>query len=129
MIKNEKNLEIEFVPQGIVLYRMHEQSVSNAPNPTFQKDKARLKELYLKETKGSEKLYLLLRMYFGRLPMYLNLGLYIDKAVNMKRRWECKKDAGYQLFKEKIEQQIAEEQRFYDSIMENIAKEAVSIEG
>lgn len=125
MIKNEKNLEIEFVPQGMVLYRMHNQSVSNAPNPMFQKDKNRLREKYLAETKGLEKLYLLIRMYSSKLPMYLNLSLYIDKLVNMSRKQACKRDPGYQLFKENIERQIVQEQKFYDSIMENISKEAV----
>lgn len=128
MIKNEKDLEIEFVPQGMVLYRMHNQSVSNAPNPMFQRDKKRLREKYLAETKGFEKLYLLIRMYSSKLPMYLNLSLYIDKLVNMSRKQACKKDPGYQLFKENIEKQIVQEQKFYDSITENITKESVSIE-
>ena len=125
MIKNEKNLEIEFVPQAMVLYRMHNQSVSNAPNPMFQKDKKRLREQYLAETKGFEKIYLLIRMYSSKMPMYLNLSLYIDKLVNTLRKQACKKDPGYQQFKEKIETQIAREQKFYDSIMEQIAKETV----
>lgn len=125
MIKNEKNLEIEFVPQGMVLYRMHNQSVSNVPNPIFRNDQKRLREQYLAETKGFEKLYLLIRMHASKLPMYLNLSLYIDKLVNMKRKQACKKDPGYQVFKEKIEQQIVKEQKFYDAIMENISKETV----
>ena len=125
MIKNEKDLEIEFVPQAMVLYRMHNQSVSNAPNPMFQKDKKRLREQYLAETKGLEKLYLLIRMYSSKLPMYFNLSLYIDKLVNMSRKQACKNDPGYKQFKESIERQIAQEQKFYDSIMEEISKGAV----
>lgn len=125
MIKNEKDLEIEFVPQAMVLYRMHNQSVSNAPNPMFQKDKKRLREQYLAETKGLEKLYLLIRMYSSKLPMYFNLSLYIDKLVNMSRKQACKNDLGYKQFKESIERQIAQEQKFYDSIMEQISKGAV----
>ena len=125
MIKNEKDLEIEFVPQGMVLYRMHNQSVSNVPNPIFRKDQKRLREQYLAETKGLEKLYLLIRMHSSKLPMYLNLSLYMDKLVNMKRKAACKKDPGYQQFKENIDRQVAEEQKFYDSIMEKISKETV----
>lgn len=120
MIKNIKDLEIEFVPQGMVLYRMHNQSVSNAPNPMFQKDKNRLREQYLAETKGLEKLYLLIRKYCSGLPMYLNLSLYLDKLVNIRRKQVCKKDPGYQKFKEMIDAQVAEEQKFYDSVMEKI---------
>ena len=126
MIKNEKDLEIEFVPQGMVLYRMHNQSVSNVPNPMFRKDQTRLREQYLAETKGFEKLYLWIRMHSSKLPMYLNLSLYIDKLVNMKRKAACRKDPGYQQFKENIEKQIKEEQKFYDSIMETIAKDSVN---
>ena len=125
MIKNEKDLEIEFVPQGMVLYRMHNQSVSNVPNPMFRKDQKRLREQYLAETKGFEKLYLWIRMRSSKLPMYLNLSLYIDKLVNMKRKAACKKDAGYQQFKANIDEQIIEEQKFYDSIMETIKKDSV----
>lgn len=125
MIKNEKNLEIEFVPRGMVLYRMHNQSVSNVPNPIFRNDQKRLREQYLEETKGLEKLYLLIRIYFSRMPMYLNLSLYIDKMNNLKRKQACKKDPGYQKFKESIDRQIVREQKFYDSIIENISQETV----
>lgn len=121
MIKNIKDLEIEFVPQGMVLYRMHNQSVSNAPNPIFQKDKNRLREQYLAETKGLEKLYLLVRKYCSGLPMYLNLSLYIDKLVNIRRKQVCKKDPGYQKFKEQIDRQVREEQQFYEMIMKKIS--------
>ena len=41
--------------------------------------------------------------------------------MNMKRERIVKKDPGYQAFKNKIEQQIKEEQKFYDEIMENLS--------
>ena len=91
----------------------------------FRKDQKRLREQYLAETKGFEKLYLWIRMRSGKLPMYLNLSLYMDKLVNMKRKAACRKDPGYQQFKANIETQIMEEQKFYDSIMEQIAKDSV----
>lgn len=125
MIKNERDLEIEFVPKGIVLYRMHNQSVSNVPNPVFREDLKRLRSRYLEETKGLEKMKLFIRMHTNNLPVYLNVGAYIDKLVNMKRKRVCRKDPGYQLFKERIEQQIGEEQKFYDAIVANISKQAV----
>ena len=121
MIKNEKDLEIEFVEQGMVLYRVHNQSVSNAPNPIFAKDMKRLREQYLKDTRGLEYLYLLIRMKTSEWPLYVNPGKYLDKFMNMKRERICKKDPGYQAFKEKIEQQIKEEQKFYDAIMAEIS--------
>lgn len=125
MIKNQKDLEIDFVPRGIVLYRMHNQSVSNVPNPIFRSDQKRLREQYLQETRGLEKLSLLIRMHTSHWPMYVNPGLYIDKLVNMRRKQVCKKDPGYRLFQEAIEQQIAEEQKFYDSIRKTISGETV----
>lgn len=125
MIKNEKDLEIEFAEQGIVLYRMHNQSVSNVPNPIFKKDLERLREQFFADTKRLEKMHLKLKMLTNAWPMYLNPSNYINKFMNMKRERVCKKDAGYQKFKEKIEQQIIEEQKFYDAIMENIKKDAV----
>lgn len=120
MIKNEKDLEIDFVEQGIVLYRMHDKSVSNVPNPIFRNDLKRLREQYLKEAKGLEKIYLFIRMHTNNMSMYLNFGLYMDKLINIKRAGRCKKDVEYQAFKQKIEQQIAEEQKFYDAIMANL---------
>lgn len=125
MIKNEKNLEIEFADQGIVLYRMHNQSVSNVPNPVFREDLKRLREQFMADTKGLEKAYLKLRVLTNKWPMYINPGAYINKFINMKREQVVKKDAGYQKFKEKIEQQIIEEQKFYDAIMETLKKSAV----
>lgn len=125
MLKNEKNLEIEFVEQGIVLYRMHNQSVSNVPNPIFRNDLKKLREQYLKETKGFEHFYCWIQIHSKNLPMYLNPGLYMDKVINIKRKLVCKKDKGYQLFKEKIERQIAEEQKYYNNIIETISKENV----
>ena len=121
MIKNEKDLEIEFVDQGMILYRVHNQSVSNVPNPVFEKDMKRLREQYIKDTKGLEHLYLVIRMKTSKWPLYVNPGLYLDKFMNMKRERICKKDSGYRVFKEKIEQQIREEQKFYDEIMENLS--------
>lgn len=121
MIKNEKDLEIDFVEQGMILYRVHDQSVSNAPNPIFAKDMKRLREQYLKDTKGLEKLYLMIRMKTNGWPLYLNPGLYLDKFMNMKRERIVKKDLGYQAFKEQIEQQIRDEQKFYDGIMEKLS--------
>lgn len=125
MIKNEEDLEIEFVEQGMVLYRVHNQSVSNVPNPMFAKDMEKLRQQYLKDTKGLEHLYLLIRMKTSKWPIYVNPGLYLDKLMNLKRQRVCKKDSGYQIFKEKIEQQIKEEQKFYDTIMAEISKSVV----
>ncbi len=125
MIKNEQDLEIEFVTKGIVLYRMHNQSVSNVPNPVFRNDLKRLREQYLRETSGFEHFYCWIQMHSKNLPIYLNPGLYIDKLINIRRKQICKKDQGYQLFKEKIERQIAEEQKYYDAILETISKENV----
>ena len=121
MIKNEKELEIEFIPQGMILYRVHDQSVSNAPNPIFAKDMKKLRQQYLQDVKGLEKLYLVIRMKTNGWPLYINPGLYLDKFMNMKRERIVKKDSGYQTFKEQIEQQIKEEQKFYDRIMEKFS--------
>ena len=74
MIKNEEELAIEFVQQGMILYRVHNQSVSNAPNPIFAKDMKRLREQYLKDTKGLEHLYLAIRMKTSGWPLYVNPG-------------------------------------------------------
>ena len=84
MIKNEKELSIEFVQQGMILYRVHNQSVSNVPNPIMAKDKKKLREQYLKDTKGIEYLYLLIRMKTDNWPRCINLGVYLDKVKNSK---------------------------------------------
>mgnify|MGYP003289747249 FL=1 len=80
----------------------------------------KLREQYLKDTKGLEHLYLLIRIKTNGWPLYVNPGLYLDKFMNMKRERICKRDPEYQAFKEQIEQQIKEEQKFYDRIMEEL---------
>ena len=121
MIKNEEKLAIEFVQQGMILYRVHNQSVSNAPNPIFAKDMKKLRQQYLKDTKGVEHLYLMIRMKTSDWPLYVNPGLYMDKLMNMKREYICKRDPGYQAFKEKMEEQIKKEQKFYEGILKKIS--------
>lgn len=121
VIKNTDNLEISFVEQGIVLYRVHNQSVSNAPNPIFAKDMEKLRTCYLQDTKGLEHLYLLIRKKTSEWPLYVNPGQYLDKWVHMKRARVCKKDPGYRTFKEKMEQQIRTEQKFYDMIVKRVS--------
>lgn len=120
MIKNEKDLEIQFIPKGIVLYRMHDQSVSNVPNPIFREDLKRLREVYDQDVSGLERVSLFIRKCTGNWPVYLRPGNYVDKFINMRRERICKKDAGYQVFKEKIQQQMIAEQEFYDKIRETI---------
>ena len=124
MIRNEKDLKIDFVQQGMVLYRVHNQSISNVPNPVFRGEVRRMKEWYLEDTKGLEKFYTKIRMY-NNLPRYLNISIYIEKISHLNRKWVCRKDPDFKLFKEKIEQQIKGEQKFYNSIMEEISKYAV----
>lgn len=125
MLNHEDDLEIDFVEQGMVLYRVHAQSVSNAPNPVFAKDMEKLRRLYLEDTTGWEHLYLWIRMKTSRWPMYVNPGLYLDKWMNWKRRQICRKDPGYQRLKQKIERQIEEEQQFYQMLTEQIAETAL----
>lgn len=122
MIKNEKDLRIEFVLQSIVLYRMHDQSVSNVPNPVFREDLNRLREQYLAETKGFEHFYCWMQVHGKKLPWYLNPVIYVDKLLNMRRKQVCKKDPGYEKFREAIERQIIEEQKFYDEIRGILSK-------
>lgn len=118
MIRNEKDLKIDFIQQGIVLYRVHNQSISNVPNPVFRGEVRRMKEWYLRDTKGLEKLYTKIRMY-NNLPRYFNINIYVEKLNHLKRKWMCKNDPNFRVFKEKIEQQIKEDQKFYDMIFEN----------
>ena len=120
MIKNEKNLEIEFMNQGIVLYRMHEKSVSNGPNPIFREDLRRLREQFMLDTHGVEKTYLRLKNLTNKWPVYVNPNSYINKFINMKRKRIVEKYPGYHTLKKQIEEQIKEEQKFYDTIIEEL---------
>lgn len=124
MIRNVDDLEIDFVESGIVLYRIHNQSISNVPNPVFRSESRKMKEWYYNDARGLEKLYFAIKKYTN-VPRYLNICLYIEKMHNLKRKWVCEKDPRYKEFKEKIEQQVKEEQKFYDSIMEKISNHAI----
>ena len=122
MVKNEKDLDAEFGDHAIVLYRIHDKSVSNVPNTGFKNELKKLRKQYYDDSKGFERLYFVILMRFTNAPMYLNLGLYLEKITALKHEWICRHDKKYQVFKQKIEQQVEEEQRYYEMIQAAVSE-------
>lgn len=122
MLKNEENLDVEFVDDIIVLYRIHSHSVSHFTNPVFEADLQKLRQKYRQEASWDEKIYFALHST-ARLPKYLQLDRYWDKLVFYKRKIQFRSDPEYFRLKENIEKRLAEEQVFYDNIRQQLSKQ------
>lgn len=122
MMKNQKDIEVQFIESSIVLYRIHDKSVSNTVNPVFQVELDKLHERYLKDTKGLEHLYWTFRESKS-IPKYLRLDKYIDKFVFCKKAIYCQFDREYYMFKGMVEEKIKKEQQFYNNIIDMVKKE------
>lgn len=118
MLKNIDELELIFILDSIVLYRMHEASVSNShkKNNPFDKELKQLWEIYEKEAKGYQKLYWWFRNR-DTLPKVLRLDQYVDKVSFLFQKSMLNYDNNFAEFKEKIETIIQREQLFYDTIL------------
>lgn len=115
MLKNTEDLDVEFIEDIIVLYRIHSKSVSHTANTRFEAELQKLYQMYKSEASWDERLYFALRDMTW-LPKLLRLHLYWDKIVFYKRKLQFRNDPGYKRFKEKIEKRLAEEQVFYDTV-------------
>lgn len=122
MLKNQKDIEIEFVDSSIVLYRIHNKSVSNTINPVFQVELDKLHEKYVMDTRGLEHLYWVIREN-KKIPKYLRLDKYIDKIVLCKKAIYCYLNKDYYIFKRSIEEKIVREQQFYNNIADIVKRE------
>lgn len=122
MLKNQKDIEIQFVESSIVLYRIHDKSVSNTINPVFQVELDRLHEKYLKDTSGLEYIYWKFRES-KKIPKYLRVDKYVDKITYLKKVLYCRFNREYHMYKNVVEEYVKNEQQFYDGILNKIKKE------
>lgn len=124
MLKNTPDLDIQFFDKLVVLYRMHQRSVSNAKRTkknAFDYEMDQLHAIYGREAKGFSRLYWMLKNQ-TKLPKYLNLSKYYDY---LQRRWKvfvARRDADYQKFQRQVDAMVEREQKYYNQIQKRAAE-------
>lgn len=115
--------EVMFIKQNIVLYRMHDQSISNSgtKNERFMKELNNLVQKYYMESKGIEKVYLWFRMH-PNIPKYLNFSIYVNKLLFMYRKKKVKGDCKYIELKKRVGELIVQEDKHYKNILQEAQK-------
>lgn len=119
ILRNLPDSELRFKPGSIVLYRLHDGSISNSstPNPAFQAELAQLRGVYLQDAGWFEQTYL--RSKGSTLPRYLRLDKYVDRLHRLRLRLYCLAHWWeYWRFKAQVEDSAREQQDFYDYIHE-----------
>lgn len=114
MIKNVPELQVQFVDEVMVLYRIHSRSVSNngLTNTPFGKEMLQLWKIYYADTKGMEHL-----VFWGRLhdwlPKYLDPSVYSDYFFRKKVRRYASKRPEYTALENKMKEIAKKENLFY----------------
>lgn len=117
MIKNIKALDISFRGKCIVLYRIHEKSLSNFyddSNP-FVLELRKLRKLYVRESKGLEKIYLLSKSS-KKIPKFMRIDKYCDKLLMLYRKIKLSRNKEFIKLKNEMNMIVKREQEFYDNI-------------
>lgn len=122
MLKRYDDINIEFIDDIIVLYRIHEQSISNSnsscSSKLFKKELQTLYKIYYRDSTGLEKL----RFWFqinDKIPKYLRFDKYYDLVFKLYLKWWSKNNTNYKKFKKNILNKINTEQKYYDEIKRN----------
>lgn len=118
MIKNVSELEIQFHEEPVVLYRIHQQSVSNsvhAQKSEFDLEMDRLHVIYRADAKGLRKIYWMFRNC-AKLPKYLNVSKYADYMVKHVKMMCVSRKESYRRWKAQMDAHVKTEQEYYDEI-------------
>ena len=116
MIKNINDLNINFVDEAIVLYRVSSSSVSNSGsyNSPFLAELSQLFRVYESDTSGVEHIYF--KSKNSNLPKYLRFDKYVDFFNRKKYKHYCLHSQEYNNLITKIHNIIGREQLYYDQI-------------
>lgn len=121
MIKNIPGLKIVFHSKGIVLYRIHNHSVSNTKIKTalsteFDQELKKLYLAYQKDSKGAERMFHWIRCKTISLPKIFRIEKYIDLLYFWYQSATVKQKPEFQMFAEHLKRQAVQEQVFYNQI-------------
>ena len=118
MMKNIPNIEIRFLEDIIVLYRISDASVSNSrTNNILMPDFYKLHEQYRKDAKGIERAYFCSKIH-DNIPKIFRLHKYVDFIRRNQLKFSPEfKTARYRQLKEKMEERIKEEKKYYQFIL------------
>lgn len=123
MIKNIPGLRIHFSSEPVVLYRIHQQSVSNAKRTQkseFDMEMEQLHRIYQKDAGGAERLY-----WFFRnreiLPKYLNPARYADYIIRKMKVMCVSHSRDYRQWKQAVDACVQREQLYYKEIQKRLS--------
>lgn len=123
MIKNNKNLNVEFKSDIIVLYRIHSSSVSNKKckgKSEFDKELEKLHKYYFCDSTGFERLYWWFRNS-RNIPKAFDFSNYVD-AINKIGKKIISYSSDYRKWKVNIDVALDIEREYYASIMSESEK-------
>lgn len=119
MLKKNSNLSVDFIPNIIVLYRIHNKSVSNSPNLLFEKDLHKLFNIYIGEAGYWERIDI--KSKIRAKSTYFSYYRFVDRVETIKFYLFAIMHKEYYLLKNKMEVEIKKEQEYYDSIKNNMS--------
>jgi len=125
MIKQNKDLEVEFSTDTISIYRYSEASVNRGKNEAhkrFSKEYKKLHELYMEDTKGFEKRYLKYKGLKHMRSSWLNPAHYFDVFTQVYRLGLAIFDTDFWRLVFEMRERVDEEQKHYIKINQS-AKE------
>lgn len=115
MLKNEAEVQVRFMDECIVLYRMHDQSVSQGNKQSsqiFAKELKRLKAAYIKDASGFEKIRY--QCFISNLPKYVRVDKYYDHVKRYIIHLKVHKNPKFLALCKKAGDMQDREQRYYD---------------
>lgn len=115
MLKNVPGLSIHFHREPIVLYRIHQQSVSNQVHEgvsEFDLEMHKLHKIYQKDAKGARKLYWIFRNC-KKLPKYLNASKYADYIIRKGKLAYVARRKDYLQWNKQVDACVEKEQKYY----------------
>lgn len=116
MIKENRDLSIDFCEDIIVLYRISNKSVSNSneKDTPFSQEQKELYRLYANDSTGLERLYYISKT--SKMPKLLRFDKYIDLIYEKKANCFCSKNNNYYGLVERMKTISVREQEYYNKI-------------
>lgn len=125
MLKHVNPIDVHFEEDEIVLYRIHENAISNGTNVSpFILEKDLLQDFYKKDSCGFERIYWWFKnkKISGMLKI-VDFSRWIDFFCRSYIRFRLTHNKGYINFENNLKHKIEDEQRYYDSILKSVMLE------
>lgn len=121
MLKNTKDIKLCFSTDVMILYRIHNKSVSNSEtvNSLFSKELRKLQSVYYEDSKGIERIYFWFILHES-IPKYLRFNLYYDHFMKWKYKLFSSRKKEFDSLLTMMTENVKKEQKYYDGIKDNV---------